>query len=546
MKRNEKPRKGSSKYRSSYRKFKYIIMLFVIVPILVLSSVITTSYSKKLNAEIEKKYDVAIHNIAINTEQEFSDIGRIVSMTYYNTDFVDYMESYLTVQERQGSYYNSLRVRDAYKTMLNACEYVRGFAVWSLNNDCSIYPKDATDRELYEKCRQENEPDKIYYSDKSIIITKAIVNIEGDRVGMFAFEYDKKQLEQKLDLAGYDCDIAVKLVKTDSEELFGAGNVTPIKTLEYDAGAKDIKLQILIGNKDNEERTRMVFIYSTLCIVSCLVVGFVISIICAKILFNTVKNVFSKMGKGGEPALTLASNNGYIEDIDGKDMEEKFAAMLDKMNNMQLTSLQMQINPHFVFNVLNYINLKIQKDNESKESKIIMLLSKVLGYAMSEPKYSAKIAEEVIMTEQYIEIERIKLGDIFDVEWQIDEKVLDMECIKLFLQPIVENSISHGIKELHEKRGRITITAKPTEDGVCFAVADNGLGMTGEQLRAVRARLAEGYSDSSKHIGLRNVNERIKMVYGKNYGVTIDSDGNGTTVTIRIGKTKATNEKENI
>lgn len=134
---------------------------------------------------------------------------------------------------------------------------------------------------------------------------------------------------------------------------------------------------------------------------------------------------------------------------------------------------------------------------------------------------------------EYIKIIEIRFSDRIDVEYDIDETLLDRPCYKMIIQPIVENAVSHGVEKLSQK-GRIVIAVR--RDGDVFVrVSDNGAGMSREKLAEVTASLSAADDGDNSHIGLRNVNRRIELHYGKPYGVSVESsEGVGTDVTIRL------------
>ena len=194
----------------------------------------------------------------------------------------------------------------------------------------------------------------------------------------------------------------------------------------------------------------------------------------------------------------------------------------------------MQINPHFVFNVLNFANAVIMEitkcDNDA--IRIIILLCNILQFAMDEPKYETTVGREIEIAKEYIEIERLKTGLDFETVWDVDKACEDCVCLKLFLQPIIENSVMHGFKEMTDKKGILKITAKRDSDKLIFIVEDNGPGMSPEKLLQMREQLKVPFEDFARHIGMRNVNQRIKLVYGEECGMSVESDSNGTRVTM--------------
>lgn len=209
-----------------------------------------------------------------------------------------------------------------------------------------------------------------------------------------------------------------------------------------------------------------------------------------------------------------------------------------KLAEEQLKLLQYQINPHFLNNVLQTIKaLAVEKETE-KISRISTLLGRILSYAVYQPHQSVPLNVELAYLKDYIELQNIRYdGKIF---YSIDCDD-DMETIlipKLTLQPLVENSIEHG----YEGRGRLvlSINAEANPDMLCIVITDNGRGMTAVELSVLQKRMEQSDTDSQEcSIGIVNVNERLKRMYGKCHGVQLVSKfPGGTTAVVRLPRKK--------
>lgn len=197
--------------------------------------------------------------------------------------------------------------------------------------------------------------------------------------------------------------------------------------------------------------------------------------------------------------------------------------------------LQQQINPHFLFNTLESINMLALKSDQTDVSKIVISLSNILRYAISR-ETTVKVSREINVLKSYVDIQKYRFGDDFNVEYDLDERLFEVSIIKFVLQPIFENAISHG--RLHTvENGTIKLTLKNYEDGVEFKISDNGVGMSEEKLDALRKELVlETESDSKDGgIGLKNVYRRIKLYYQGEGTLEVNSkDGQGTEVILRL------------
>ncbi len=199
--------------------------------------------------------------------------------------------------------------------------------------------------------------------------------------------------------------------------------------------------------------------------------------------------------------------------------------------------LQQQINPHFLFNTLEIINLLAINNHEDDISRMVKCLSHIMRYAISKSTI-VNVKREIEALEAYIEIQRFRFDANFDIELDLDRTLFDCYIIKFILQPLVENAITHGMKQT-AGGGRILVTLSCYEEGLEFKVSDNGIGMSEAALEQLRESIYDPgteYSQSSKSgIGLKNVYRRIKLYYNDRGEFQIDSkEGEGMTVTLRI------------
>ncbi|MEK3913748.1 sensor histidine kinase [Paenibacillus sp. FSL H7-0331] len=210
-----------------------------------------------------------------------------------------------------------------------------------------------------------------------------------------------------------------------------------------------------------------------------------------------------------------------------------------KLQAAELLALQSQINPHFLFNTLETIYWKVVgltgKPNEANQ--MLEYLSDLLKYALDTPNRIVTLEKEIIYTKNYISIQKIRYRDQFDVIWEYDdEDIKRYSTVKLLLQPLIENSIYHGIK-VKEGQSCIKIKINRFESYIRIAVIDNGIGMSRERLLEVNQMLGleEQAIEEVEHIGLVNTNKRIQLTYGMKQGVRIQSKpGVGTVVSVCI------------
>lgn len=196
--------------------------------------------------------------------------------------------------------------------------------------------------------------------------------------------------------------------------------------------------------------------------------------------------------------------------------------------------LQSQINPHFLYNTLDIIVWMIENEKQSEAVKAVTALARFFRISLSKGKSIIPVKDELEHVRNYLTIQHMRYKNRFTYSIEAEGDVLNLASLKLMLQPLVENAIYHGM-EFMDGDGEIRIRVWRTGDDLFFSVADNGPGMTEDQ--AARILSDEGHVPSRRGsgIGVRNVNERIRLFFGKEYGLTIESElDEGTTVTARL------------
>ena len=200
----------------------------------------------------------------------------------------------------------------------------------------------------------------------------------------------------------------------------------------------------------------------------------------------------------------------------------------------ELDALQAKINPHFLYNTLDSVIWMAETGDNHGVVKMVSALARLFRISIAKGHDVITLSEELLHVQNYLDIQSMRYKDKFTYSITIPPELENAPTIKLIVQPIVENSIYHGIKYLQEE-GRIEIKAEAVDDGIKIIISDNGVGMKSETAAAILNPDQENTVSSGNGIGLRNIDERIKLSYGEKYGLSIWSEPDeGTTVTILI------------
>ncbi|MDD3172720.1 MAG: histidine kinase [Herbinix sp.] len=280
-------------------------------------------------------------------------------------------------------------------------------------------------------------------------------------------------------------------------------------------------------------------------IIIIMIILFLLSIFFSYIISNIINNkvyhtltVIKDIGGG---------NIGRVIQYDDKDEFAFFYAKLNEMSlnlknliyenyevkiqqrDFEIIILNIQLNPHFLYNTLNIINWICLSGDTDKTSNMIVNLSRMLQYTSQNGNQLVPLGDDIDWLRRYVYIMQMRYENRFEIKINIPEELLKTKVPKLFLQPLVENTIVHGFKKL-QRKGILEISAECTDKERIFTVEDNGCGMTQQRVNDI----LKFKGDS---IGIANTDKRIKMIYGENYGINIHTQlEEGTLIIVKIPK----------
>lgn len=217
-------------------------------------------------------------------------------------------------------------------------------------------------------------------------------------------------------------------------------------------------------------------------------------------------------------------------------IEENYLMQI-RQKDAQLGALQAQINPHFLYNTLESISCIAQVNEVEEISEISRALANMFRYNVDNKHKEVAVREEVEHLKNYLCIQSIRYGKKLRVHWDLQENALDCRMLRLVMQPLVENAISHGIEPCR-RGGDVWIRVCTEEQMLLLTVEDNGVGIEKGQLEILNRQLSDTTQNSiekDRHIGIANVNSRLVLYYGIGYGLTIESEKDVfTRVTVRL------------
>ena len=270
-----------------------------------------------------------------------------------------------------------------------------------------------------------------------------------------------------------------------------------------------------------------------------LVIAFLIAYLLSKNLTNSISALNKKISLYPEKIVLEPTGNNELFSLEKRflDFENQIDDLMQK-NDMEkkkqkvaeLAALQAQINPHFVYNALDSMSWIAKINHQEQIERICSALASYFRLGLHNGDNKIMIKDEIRHVKSYITVEQIRFPNAFDVFFDIDESIEDFMTLKIIIQPIVENCIKHAFNQIPHK-GIIEISGYPEEDDIVFRITDNGSGMAFDPLTTTTQ------SDFKVGYGVKNVQNRLELEYGKGYGLSYSSvPMQGTTVTIRIKK----------
>ena len=297
------------------------------------------------------------------------------------------------------------------------------------------------------------------------------------------------------------------------------------------------------------ERRTQIIISVAITFLSCAVILFAVLIVYSNIVNKPVKSLIKEIKRFEREADGFIFNGGAETVTELRVISESFRHMTVKISELmdrvrreetelrktELKALQAQINPHFLYNTLDSIQWMCEQGRTEDAAKMVSSLARLFRISISRGHELITIRDELRHAESYLVIQSYRYKDQFTYSFDVDPSLENCLCNKITVQPLIENAIYHGLdRSVDEGEIKISVKKAPDdENDILITVSDNGIGMTKEQCLSI---LKKERSDSSG-IGVKNVNDRLKIYFGEKYGLSIESELDvGTTVTVRIPK----------
>lgn len=409
--------------------------------------------------------------------------------------------------------------------------------------------------------------DNVYSGDDVVTISKAILNEKEEIIGVILIDLKLIVIEEAIDDVVVGKSGFVYVQNKDNRIVYSPVNdivyrIQPkwlkgnsrsrqidIKNVKYkimwhDSSYTGWKIVGVFSLKDTLYAVNNIKIIIIIFSIGVVVLSFFISFYLSNTITKPIGELENLMQRAEEGQLEVKFNREYDDEIGH--LGRRFNKMIEAVKNLinlvnieqqkkkeaELEIFRAQIKPHFLYNTLDTIHWLIKENNNLEAGIVLKALTTLFRISLSKGKEQIEIKEELKHVESYITIQKVRYGDKFDYEINCTKDIMELKITKLILQPIVENALYHGIKE---KRGKGFIKIDITKEGdeILLYVIDDGIGISEKETDRLNKVLSKNIEKENEY-GLVNVNEKIKLTYGNQYGVIIESkEGEGTKVIIK-------------
>lgn len=563
-------RKIIKKYHFNSTFFQYFrkILLYFSVPCIFLCGIIYFTYVRYYNSITENSVTTSFEKIKNTTMNIFSEIYKRKIMfgtdntvlsclllnendwyTPKNLEYTQYVNKLISSTILTSDYINSI--------YLYCPKYDYVYSSYSPNPLESFY-----NTTWYEYFKKNNASAFVYscsdkFTNDECISAVFPIERNSNLLGILVFNINKSVFSQMLSL------------NTESETAYLFFNDELIYSskdgavAEYDKLAQDFSIQktknsiicteslgdynlflrMDTGISELVNTKNFTLIILLILTASALVIPFIISFFVSMNVYTSIAGIVIKLQNVyGNTDMEYTKNE--IEYINSniiklishsKNVEQDLAENINKLKHAQIISLQTQLNPHFLYNTLNSVTMLAAGKNISEIDVLIRNLSDLLTYSLDTQNTFVTIRQEMMYTTYYINIEEIKYETKYNINWNIPNEQYEVKILKFIFQPIIENTLRHGFKHKSGDLLTLTVSSEVSGNKIRFTFYDTGCGIKKPELIKIRENLKTSAFPETKNIGIYNVNLRIKLIFGDEYGVDIDSEENKfTKVTITL------------
>ena len=583
--------------RKFFAKNILLFLLPMMIPLLVLGRVSTILVQSNVKDGIEKNNQMLLNQVKNSVELVFDELD-VLSMNFYlNASFVSRLKALFTTDNL--SYDNVTDQRwlsDIINSTTNAKPYIHSVYIYYENKEKKMFVSNYgivpvnqyPDTDWFKQFELQNEAQTFLearnvrsfdFEAIGVPVVTVYKRLYSPGVtksdGMIVMNIRRAYLESLLSTSDSSYTQSIFLLD-DINTVLAAGKTARLHKIDFyfqklnlsepGLANMDIYNKSFIVMHIPSDRYNLKYVSITsqdeiyhlpitlnkttaILLVICFTLGLIIAFIITRNGVRQLTNIIEifELAERSEPLPEITKKTGAFEYIQQKIIRTfletsylrvQLSAKKYKTKSLELTALQAQINPHFLFNTLKTIFWKTLAltSGQNEASLMIEQLSEILQYSISPSNQMVSIKHEIENTNNYIQIQKVRFQNRFEILWEYEDDVLDFLTIKLLFQPFIENSIYHGFRDENIKC-YIKIKLRVRDGRLHISIIDNGNGISKEELRRIYDKLENDITDEEmySHIGLYNTNKRLQLIFGEDTGIRIYSKVNlGTVIKFSI------------
>jgi two-component system, sensor histidine kinase YesM len=548
-----------------------------IIPLLISGIVSTLITTQVVGRQTMDNFDRALHQTAnliaykmeeiigltqvIAGNQLVRDILRRANAGYFDKE--QELDDYLALS-------NILVSLEDHAYVINARLYIRGRALY-IREQANIFAfedRPQGENALVEPGRIQWEVTELElepYSQpvRAILLSRGVPSLSSSRENLAVNElYCRVAIvDDVLDEFGIGVNAALYLHHTGQEVAFSAGEEFPISLLDrslFPEMAEHLSLgtdryllrstpvrgtpwhlSAIIAESSVNRGAYTILRFTVAMVTALILVDVFMALLVAGLVTKRLDDLVERMhalSEGNYDGIDVEGNdeitelqvqfNTMLGSIDR--LMKRVAYVTDKQREAEYKALESQINPHFLYNTLDSIKWLAMRKKTQDVVDTIEALSNLYRFNLNKGREIVTVGEELNSIRDYIKIQNIRFGGKITLTIDVPRQITGNEIIKMTLQPLIENAVYHGIQNSLKKAGIITISGEVQDGRILLDVTDNGGGIEESRIESLLRQESGGY-------GLRNVDQRLKLFYGDEYGLTVRSKiGEGTVVSVRV------------
>lgn len=574
-------------------KMMLLFILLVFIPLIILGFITYSHFSSTVKQSTQQLSTHLIDQINENIDQFAGEMSRLSLMPLYDQEVLSILRRHKNNTQAYPTSQEQLKMRMFISGLTYKRDELKGvhiltnglylfsdldYSVVNLKQSSSI-----KDKSWYQKVVDADgkavliathRPSYYTTSQDEVFSIARMINdpLTDEKLGVIKIDVEVSFFQNLLENFNVFDDVSISVLDNDSYLIYQYGpelltmeeqlggqiyvdvqSKLPENFLEITRSSSNFKIKTLmmipesVLLKDANSLRSFTMMLLIICIVTAVSLAYLFSYYLLKPI-NKLKDKMNKAKIGNFEERVSVQTKDEIGEL-----AERFNEMMDQIQYLinqvyetkirekeaELSALQSQINPHFIYNTLESINMLAVAKKDFYISDMISSLGQLIRYTMTSHDQHVLLVEELRFIDSYFAIQKLRFSDKIKLEMHVSDSCKQKLIPKLLLQPLVENAIVHGLDN-GQRKGKIVIEAKRDQQDLLLIVCDNGKGMDQDRLDFVRKKLLIGVNlvcllDEEKNLALKNIQERIRLLYGEKYGVVISSQPlQETVVTIRI------------